>query len=60
MFRFISLYLWFCYVLSIKAFDIYARHFEYSCMRCFVIIMFDHRWPKRNMRVCMGNKEFET
>ena len=19
-----------------------------------------HRWPKRNMRVCMGNKEFET
>ena len=20
----------------------------------------DHRWPKRNVRVCMGNIEFET
>ena len=26
---FISLYLWLCYVLCV-AFDIYARHFEYS------------------------------
>ena len=34
---FISLYLSFCCVLSLKAFDIYARHFEYSCMPCFVI-----------------------
>ena len=33
---FISLYLWFCYVKSLKAFDIYARHFEYPLMRCFV------------------------
>ena len=32
--RLISLFLWFCYVDSLKAFDIYARHFEYSCMRC--------------------------
>ena len=37
MFRFYFPYLWFCYVLSLKAFDIYARHFEYSCMRCFVV-----------------------
>jgi len=33
----ISLYLWFCYVLSLKALVIYARHFQFSCMRCFVI-----------------------
>ena len=25
------------YVLSLKAFDIYALHFAFSCMRCFVI-----------------------
>ena len=35
---FISLYLlncvWFCYVQSLNAIDIYARRFEYSCMRC--------------------------
>ena len=36
---FISLYLWFCYALSLKAFVIYARHFEYSGMRCFVICL---------------------
>ena len=23
-------------------------------------ISFDHRWPKRNMRACMGKIEFET
>ena len=27
---FILLYLWFCCMLSLKAFVIYARHFEYS------------------------------
>ena len=32
-----SPYLSFCYVLSLKAFDIYALHFAFSYMRCFVI-----------------------
>ena len=29
---------------------------------CFdgISVIFSHRWPKRNMRVCMGSNEFET
>ena len=25
-----------------------------------IVLDSQHRWPKRNMRVCMGKKEFET
>ena len=35
---FSSLYLWFCYVLFLKAFVIYARHFEYSAPACDVLL----------------------
>ena len=45
---FISLYLWFCFVLSLNALDIYARHFEYYCMRC--LCSTENNWRKNVQR----------
>ena len=47
---FSSLCLWFWYVLFLKAFVIYARHFEYSRMRLFCY-MFDWKQPAQRLKL---------